>query len=79
MRPCEVATTVFGRSTTIRAGLSSVLSCGFTAPRALISTLTPSSVRTTFTLLQCGVLRSVRARALRLSRCGNEHHYQQRQ
>src|SRR5450755_1096332 len=30
-------------------------------------------------LLQCGVLRSVRARALRLRRSGNEYHYQHRQ
>ena len=33
----------------MRAGLSSVLSRGFTVPWALISTLKPSSVRTTFT------------------------------
>ena len=41
--------TVFGRSTTIRAGEDKVSTFGVTAPLVVISTRTPSSPRTTFT------------------------------
>src|ERR1700737_1335936 len=49
IRRREVATTVLGRSTTTRAGWSSWLNLGCTVPCAVISTPTPSSIRTTFT------------------------------
>ena len=44
-----VAITVLGRSSRMRAGCCSVLTCGFTAPRVVTSRLNPSLPRATFT------------------------------
>src|SRR6266568_2477681 len=49
MRLTEVATTVFGRSTTMRAGEESVSTLGAIAPLAVISMLTPFSLCSTLT------------------------------
>ena len=56
MRLCEVAITVAGRSTTRRAGESTMLSPGFNSPRPVISTLMPSALCSTSTFCSVACL-----------------------
>jgi hypothetical protein len=56
---CWSTATVLGRSITTRAGEASVLSFGVTGPRAVNSTLIPSSLRTTFSRSSAACVASV--------------------